>query len=202
MAFWTDTPTVDPKRDFRFRVRIGAIDNGFIWYAKTATKPEISITEADHKYINHTYYWPARTEWNDVEITFVDPVRPDLAGRMAESLRRAGYDIPVNADAGSQNWGSMSKLGAMNALGQVTIAQIDENGEWIEKWTLHHPWIKKVAFGKLDYGSDSLTEMTMTFRYDWAEFEAGGISGRHEWMGPGGGGVGIDIGIDVDIEFP
>ena len=77
--FWTNTPTRDPKRGFRFRVLIPGIDPNFLWYAKKADKPTVSFGEASHSYLNHTYYWPGRAEWNEVSVTLVDPIEPALA---------------------------------------------------------------------------------------------------------------------------
>ena len=49
-TFWTQSPARDPKRAYRFRVQFG--DSGNLWYAKSATKPSISITESSHQYLN------------------------------------------------------------------------------------------------------------------------------------------------------
>ena len=165
--FWTTSPTQDPKRGFRFRVTIGGIEEGYVWYAKKSEKPQVSFTEASHSYLNHTYYWPARTEWNEVSVTFVDPVNPDLAGTMGNLLETAGYAIPEN----TKEMSSMSKVASVSALENVMIEQIDENGASLETWTLYNAWVKEVTFGELDYGNDELTEMTMKFRYDWASLE-------------------------------
>jgi hypothetical protein len=173
--FWTAAPTQDPKRGFRFRVQIGGIGEGFVWYAKKSDKPQVSFTEASHSYLNHTYYWPARTEWNEVSITFVDPVSPDLAGTMGSLLQRAGYRIP-ETPANPADMASMSKTKGVSTLGVVLIEQIDENGAAIETWSLHNAWVKEVTFGELDYGNDDLTEMTMKFRYDWASLTPRGGS--------------------------
>ena len=170
--FWTAAPTQDPKRGFRFRVQIGGIGQGYVWYAKKCEKPAVSFTEASHSYLNHTYYWPARAEWNEVSVTFVDPVSPDLAGTMGSLLQRAGYKIPED----SIDMGSMSKTKGVSTLGVVLIEQIDENGGPIEAWSLHNAWVKEVTFGELDYSNDDLTEMTMKFRYDWASLTPRGGS--------------------------
>ena len=181
--FWTAAPTQDPKRGFRFRVQItGLSGDGFIWYAKKATKPQISFTEASHQYLNHTYYWPARTEWNEVDITFVDPVDPDLAGSMADLLEAAGYSIPAGATDPS-DFASMSKRGSTEALKSVIIEQVNEEGDALEKWTLNNAWVKEITFGDLDYSSDDLTELTMKLRYDWASLEP--LAGVRRPEGPG-----------------
>ena len=170
--FWTSTAAdrVDPKRGFRFKVSIAGIQDDIIWYAKKADKPSPSISEASHQYLNHTYYWPARTEWNEVKITFVDPVEPNLGATMADLLEATGYKIP-NATNADSDFASPSKSKSVGALGAVQIEQIDENGAALETWTLNNAWIKELTFGDLDYGSDDILEMTMKLRYDWASFE-------------------------------
>jgi len=184
--FWTNAPAQDPKRGFRFKVSIPGLTDGAsdpIWWAKKAEKPSVSFTEASHNYLNHTYYWPARAEWNEVSVTMVDPVDPDAASGLVLLVQAAGYDIPAGiADA---DFASMSKAGAIGALGIVLVEQINELGDVLESWTLNNAWIKEVTFGELDYGSDDLTELTIKFRYDWATFAAPGLTER-VFTGPGG----------------
>ena len=171
--FWTNAAARDPKRGFRFRVSFtggGSTSlNGILWYAKKASKPSVSFSEASHQYLNHTYYWPARTEWSEVDITFVDPVEPDVGGSLADLLIAAGYRIPagINEDT---DFSSVSKSNSVSALGTVLVEQIDEDGNAVEEWTLNNGWIKELTFGDLDYSSDDLTEVTMKIRYDWASF--------------------------------
>ena len=55
---------------------------------------------------------------------------------------------------------------------KVTIEQIDEDGAILEKWNLQNAWVKELTWGELDYSSDELTECTIKFRYDFAEFIA------------------------------
>jgi len=179
--FWTAAPAQDPKRGFRFRVQVTGLDKGFLWYAKKCEKPAVSFTEASHSYLNHTYYWPARAEWNEVSITFVDPVNPDVAGRMGALLQAGGYHIPGGV-AEESDWATMSKTSAASALGNVIIEQISEGApalagpagepKVLEAWTLNNAWVKEATFGELDYSSDELIELTIKFRYDWATFKA------------------------------
>jgi hypothetical protein len=185
-GFWTNSPGKDPKRAFRFQVEIG--ESGVLWYAKKAEKPQVSFTESTHNYLNHTYYWPARAEWNEVTITLVDPVDPDLASQMVDAIFGMGYVIPGGI-AGPENFMTISKQRAVEQFGggtpqttdDVRIIQIDENGAPLETWTLKHAWIKEVTFGELDYGSEDLTEMTVKFRYDWAQFESPSTAGTAYW---------------------
>jgi hypothetical protein len=168
--FWTNAPSVDPKRSFRFNVTIE--DLGMLWMAKKADRPTFSLTEAKHDYLNHSFYWPARAEWNEVSVTLVDPVSPDIASSLLTFFQVGGYNI-IGAPADIKELKSPSKSGMMGATKAITIQQIDETGAALETWTLNNAWIKEIDFSELDYSNDDLSEVTVKFRYDWASFSAG-----------------------------
>jgi len=174
MSFWTsqgdETTTLrDPKRKFRFIVTITGFnsDGGVQWWAKTAAKPSFTIGAAEHKYLNHTFYYPGGTTWNDVAITLVDPVNPDVGFTLADIIETAGYKPPANAVDQNER-ATMTKASAVSTLGTVTVEQLAGDGSAVETWTLNNAWISELKFGDLEYGSDDLTEVTMTLKYDWA----------------------------------
>jgi len=183
MPFWStnfgeDTALKDPKRKFRFTVEFQGIQasqgGAMAWYAKTVSKPSFQIAASEHKYLNHTFYYPGSVTWQDVAITLVDPVDPDMAATFADIISLSGYSPPTDATTLS----TMSKAKAAGALGTVIITQIDSNGEALEKWTLWNSFITELKFGDLEYGGDDLTEMSVTLKYDWARVQssAGGSS--------------------------
>ena len=167
MAFWTDATNKDPKRQYRFLVTMGNMPNGATWYAKTVKKPEITITNVEHNFLNHKFYYPGRAEWAEVTITLVDPVSPDAAANTAAIIRNSGYTPPMNVNDVT----TMSKQRAVAALGTVVISQIDSEGNALETWTLWNPFIISATFGDLDYSGDDLTEISIGIRYDWAILE-------------------------------
>lgn len=174
MPFWTkdhsgDTTLRDPKRKFRFIVNFGGIGNssGNAWYAKSATKPSFQVGAAEHKYLNHTFFYPGSVTWQDVSITLVDPVDPDVAATFSDIVIQAGYTPPTDA-VGIDSFATMSKAKASTALGVVTVIQIDSNGEHLESWKLYNSWLSEVKYGDLEYGGDDLTEVALTLKYDWA----------------------------------
>ena len=169
--FWTNTPNADPKRGFRFKVTMENLGGGMLWMAKKANRPTVTLTEAKHDYLNHSFYWPARAEWNEVSITLVDPTDPDIADSLLSFMEASGYNIPGQPDSDGE-LSSISKSGAIGATGAITIQQIDEKGNSLETWTLQHAWIKEIDFSELDYSNDDLSEVTLKVRYDWAQFQA------------------------------
>ncbi len=175
MAFWSqsfaDNTLKDPKRKFRFIVQITGIgtDGGTLWYAKTATKPSFQIGAAEHSYLNHKFYYPGGVTWQDVSITLVDPVDPNIGMSLASIVNFSGYNPPGNfADQAT-----ISKGKAVSSLGQVTVTQLDGEGRSIEVWTLWNAFITELKFGDLEYGSDDILELSMTLKYDWAKVDTG-----------------------------
>lgn len=172
MAFWTDAQNKDPKRAYRFVVILGNMPNGATWYAKGVQKPAPTLTEVDHSFLNHKFYYPGRVEWNAVEVTLVDPVSPDAAAATAAILQASGYNPPRNVN----DTQTISKQKAVEALGGVTISQIDSDGNAMETWSLWNPFITGITYGDLSYEEDALTEITLTIRYDWAVLETANAS--------------------------
>ncbi len=195
MPFWTETDASlisEPKRKFRFTVQIDGIESGessanVMWYAKGATKPSFSIATTEHKYLNHTFYYPGSVTWNEVEIKLVDPVDPDMTATLSDIVVAAGYVIPGTPDQRS----TLAKGGAVGSLGQVTINQINANGDNLEQWVLKNAFITDINYGDLEYGADDINELSIKLRYDWATcevFSANGSGGSSAKEGAGGNG--------------
>jgi hypothetical protein len=181
MAFWStnfgeDTTLKDPKRKFRFTIEFQGIQasqgGASLWYAKTVTKPSFQIAASEHKFLNHTFYYPGSVTWQDVSVTLVDPVEPDMAATLSDIVVQSGYAPPTD----STSLSTMSKAKAAGALGTVIITQIDSDGNPLETWTLWNSFMTEVKYGDLGYGEDDLTEMSVTLKYDWARVETAGGS--------------------------
>ena len=183
MAFYTqgfDSTMKDPKRKFRWKVSINTMnDNGCIWWAKTVTKPNFEITESDHTFLTHKFYYPGRISWGEVELVLIDPVNPGAVASLNAAIRAQGYHVPdvalnsADPQLADASWETMSKGKGADALGTVLIQQLNANGNVTEQWELKNPWIKGVKYGDLDYSADDLLEISLTLRYDWAECTIG-----------------------------
>lgn len=166
MAFWSDASAeMEPLRNFRFEVVIsgGKFDTSL--YAKKCSKPSFTVQETSHKWMNHTFYYPGRTEWNTITMSLVATKANNQSLNIMEMLRSSGYEIPK-----SNGRATMSKASAAAQLGSVTIKTLAADGSTVlETWTLKNAFIKDVKFGELDYESDDLTQIDIEFRYDYAE---------------------------------
>jgi hypothetical protein len=164
MTFWQN-PALEPKRSYRFTLTVAGLDTSIpSFLISKVNKPSFSLSESEHKYLNHTFYYPGRLTWNDVSFTIVDVIDAVSNGSQAvmKMIQASGYAIPVNA--GVQE--TISKSKSVGALGTITIHQLDSEGTIVEDWVLNNAWIKDVKFGDLDYGSEDMQNVEVTVKYD------------------------------------
>jgi hypothetical protein len=163
MGFWNDPQQFDTKRAYRWIALFNQVDPYAI---KSVSKPSFSISETSHRFLNHTYFYPGRVEWNTVDITIVDPLKPDGTKTIMHMIEAAGYNPDITP---ASPLVTVSKSKAVSTLRNLQIHQLDSDGGKIEVWDLKHAWIKDVKFGDLSYDSDDLLDISMTIRFDWAE---------------------------------
>jgi hypothetical protein len=166
--FWSD-PTVEPKRSFRWYFTLTGPEYKLETYAiKSVKKPSFTVSEVPHQYVAHTFYYPGRITWNTVDVTFIDPVRPDQSAIISNMVVAAGYTPPRDE---IQSRTSFSKDKFVKSVGQPVISQINADGKQIERWTLNNAFFTNVDYGQLDYGTEELVINSVTIRYDFATLE-------------------------------
>jgi hypothetical protein len=165
--FWTDSLSQDPKRNFRFLVRISSLEATATWYAKKVSRPNFTVEQTEHNYLNHTFYYPTRTKWDPVTLTLVDPVSPDAMNQILQIIKFSGYD-PSALTTGNPVGTTNTKAAATGMLNSVEIEMIDGEANRLEMWTLNSPFITKVGMSELDYSNDDLASIDLELRYDWA----------------------------------
>lgn len=185
MAFW-DEGSIDPKRKFRFLIDFGSANILLpTWIVKKVDKPGFTVGEAKHNFLSHTFYYPGKVEWKEINVSIVDPRGrsssqtndnspvPDMSENITKLLLYSGYQLPQNTglsvNGNQQNIRLTSKFKSTTPFSQMNIRQIDDDGKPLETWILKNAWIKDVNFGSLEYGADDLLEIQLKFRYDWAE---------------------------------
>jgi hypothetical protein len=161
--FWAN-PQLRPKRQHRWVVYT---DHFEAWIAKKVGRPSYTIGETEHKFLNHSFWYPGRITWDTIDLTIVDPGSPlDSTRILYEVLMNSGYVFPESPNERA----TISKAGAVNALGQVTIEELTPEGNADNSFTIFNAWIAKAALGELDYSGEDLVELTLTLRYDYAKY--------------------------------
>lgn len=165
--FWA-TQESEPKRAYRFILNLNGNDS---WTVTKVTRPSITITEATHQYLNHTFYYPGRVEYNTVSFTLVDPLTPNSTAYALGIIAQSGYSLPSRTV-----YSTISKKQAINAMKQPTIHTVNAAGKIVESFTLINAWVKNVDFGEFDYSSDDLINIGIELRYDFVRYTVKGGS--------------------------
>ena len=151
-----------------------------VWYAKTINKPTYAVKNlVEGRYpVDGVLAYPkiaaTSPELKPITMTLVDPVNPDATRTLARYLRNAGFQEkvkPFNSTQGylSTNYplSNLDSEAAMRgtAIGEMYIEQLDSIGSVLERWTLIDPYPIEVNFGDLNYSSDDLVEISVTWGY-------------------------------------
>jgi len=111
---------------------------------------------------------------------------PNVGSKFYHALLNAGYVNPITQEALVTG---VTKVQTTRALGEVKIKQLNGGGiilpsgldpgevkgaidatRYIEEWTLKNAFIKKVAWGELDYGTEDLVNVEVDITYDYATY--------------------------------
>tara|TARA_R110000851_G_scaffold13335_2_gene45597 strand:- start:9225 stop:9788 length:564 start_codon:yes stop_codon:yes gene_type:complete len=160
--FWAAS-TSEPKRAYRFVLNLNGVDS---WVVTKVNRPGFAVTEASHQYLNHTFYYPGRVEYNTVSFTMVDPLEPNSTAYAFALLSQSGYSLPNTKD-----YNTISKSKSLKALGTPTIHTYNADGNIVETFTLINAWVKNVEMGDYDYSVDDLINITVEMRYDFARYD-------------------------------
>ena len=161
-GFWTGSPTVDPARQFRFRISMNDASGQPVlaWWAKTCDRPKINIPVLG----KDEYYLGSSTpdvkpgeiiDFQPITMTFIDPIEPSIGASIVKQLSEASGEFFPRI-----NGAELKK-----AFGEVGISQIDARGVLIETFVLKGAFPTSIDFGSLDYGSDDFVTITMTWEY-------------------------------------
>lgn len=171
--FW-NSPKMEPKRQNKFILSLRNIKH---FVVKNVKRPSFEVGEDTHPYFNYDFKYPGRVTWNDVDVTLVEPISHNSVDRVKEALATAGYKpmqggFNFRQEDGEIDKETFSKRKSTFALGLVTLEHVDAEGDTIDRWDLNNAWIKSADFSELNYEESGLSEVTITFAYDWASVES------------------------------
>lgn len=175
--FWANIQS-EPKRKYRFVLELGGIE---AWVITQVQRPSFNVTETEHSFYNHKFYYPGKVEWQTVSFSLVDPIHPDATAYIMGILGACGYRVPT-----PDQYLSISKKRAVEVLGQPKIKAKDAEGADIEIWTLVNAWVKNVNMDSFEYASDDMLTMEVEMRYDYALFNSVGSANMSIQSPPGG----------------
>lgn len=169
---------VDMKQQNRFIMTIpdyyedGAAGSFLI---RASDLPSLENNPVTVDTINAEYKIKGKSRWQDISITFYDPIFGGQsvasfsgAGKAHEWIKKDHHNSAFNVD------GYMQKYKR-----QITLKYIGPDGlETEDKWDLYGAFFASVNWGSVDVSSDDLVLIEATISYDWAELNGGGTGGR------------------------
>lgn len=164
--FWTSPEAMDPKRNHRWILLTNKIP---VYTLSKAGKPTWTCDGVQHYYLGHEFKFPGLVKWDNISITLKNIIDPDMAATVMNIVQNAGYH-PLS---GVNDFATVSKRRAQQALGETQIMVLGEDGKPVEIWSLRNAWVNKVSFNEMDYGNAELQEITLEITYDWAELTVG-----------------------------
>ena len=209
--FWTrPLNTYDPKTQFRFMIEIPGmgledarregqenqngdafadegVDN-MLWYVKSCDKPGYNLKNLTEGHYSSDAV-PAEPQvlttspnFKSISMTFVDPVYPNVTRKLARILRRGGFQENLAYNIAERRGGGTKSY--IDTIEYVKIHQLDAQGRFIETWTLVDAYPIEVDWGKLDYSSNDLVEISVTwgFKTFKVEFPAIGNELAYEYF--------------------
>lgn len=170
---WTSEKSgLDPKRQHRFILYLNGVQSYFV---RSVGVPKLTVGEGgSYKFLGHEFRFPGSPKWEgEITVKLVDTIDYNMAQKFVDYVRKAGYVYPskFNESAGNPEYyrKTVSKAKFKDSFNQIQIQRIDADGNTFESWVLNNPWISAVDFGTATYDDEKLLEVSVTFKYDWAE---------------------------------
>ena len=144
----------EPKRVNRFIVRFDSSLGINEWFVTSAARPSAKINSVAIPFLNTSTYVAGRFEWNEIRVTFKDPIGPSASQALMEWFR-------LHAESVTGRMGS-----AAGYKKNVDLEMLDPTGVVVEKWKLEGCFITDLNFNELDYSRDDLASITCSLRMD------------------------------------
>lgn len=175
--------------------------NGYVWYAKTVTKPKLSLEAvggAEELNGKQEFFGGIGKAivfndivWEPLKLTLVDPSYPNATRKLLRILRRSGFgDTDITLLNGSRSTGKFDidthlfVMGNVELYQYVTIPSTNvktaSNLYVSEKWTFYDCALTRIDFGELDYSSNDLLELQMEILFKYWDVQTYDIGDKQE----------------------
>jgi hypothetical protein len=144
----------EPKRQNRFILRFPSSLGINEWYVSSTQRPSAKITPVEIPFINTSTYVAGRFTWEEMKVTFKDPIGPSAAQALMEWFR-----LHAESVTGRMGYAAGYKK-------DIELEMLDPTGVVVEKWILQGTFITNLNFGTLDYKTDEIATIECGLRMD------------------------------------
>ena len=144
----------EPKKQNRFILRFPSSLGINEWFVITASRPKIAIGEVEIPFLNTSTWVAGRFTWQELPVTFRDPIGPSAAQALMEWVR-----LHAESVTGRMGYAAGYKK-------DIELEMLDPTGVVVEKWILQGTFLTNVDFGSLEYSDDEIADISATLRMD------------------------------------
>lgn len=144
----------EPKRKNRFALEFPTELGIESFLVQTSGKPKLEINPVEIMYMNTSQWVAGRSKWGSIDVKFIDVIGPSTTQKIMEWVR-----LHFESATGRMGY-------AVGYKKNLVLKGLDPTGQDVEKWTLVGCMITNAEFGDYDYGSDDLSEVTITIQPD------------------------------------
>jgi hypothetical protein len=144
----------EPKRVNRFILRFPSTLGINEWYVTSTKRPAAKINSVAIPFLNTSTYVAGRFEWEEIRVTFKDPIGPSASQALMEWFR-----LHAESVTGRMGYAAGYKK-------DIELEMLDPTGVVVEKWILQGTFLTNLDFQELDYNNDALATITCSLRPD------------------------------------
>jgi hypothetical protein len=144
----------EPKRKNRFIITFPSSLGINSWYVESASRPSIKIGSTEIQFLNTSTFVAGRFNWDEIPVTFRDPIGPSAAQALMEWVR-----LHAESVTGRMGYAAGYKK-------DIDLEMLDPTGVAVEKWILQGTFLTSVDFDSLGYSEDGLITVKATLRPD------------------------------------
>ena len=144
----------EPKRANRFILSFPSTFGINEWFVETAKRPSVKIYSVAIPFLNTSTYVAGRFEWNEINVTFRDPIGPSASQALMEWVRLCAESV-----TGRMGYAAGYKK-------NIDLEMLDPTGVVVEKWILEGTFLTSVDFGQLGYSDDKIATISANLRMD------------------------------------
>lgn len=142
----------EPKRVNRFFAEFSDELGIEVWKIQKFKRPSMKINSVPIPFVNEQNYVAGRYTWDEMSITFLDPIGPSTSQQLMEWTR-----LHAESLTGRMGYAAGYKK-------NILLKALDPTGVEVEKWFIEQAMVTGVDFGDNDYGNDELTNITVTIQ--------------------------------------
>jgi hypothetical protein len=144
----------EPKRQNRFILRFPSSLGINEWFVESTKRPSIKINSTEIQFLNTSTFVAGRFNWDEIPVTFRDPIGPSAAQALMEWVR-----LHAESVTGRMGYAAGYKK-------DIDLEMLDPTGVVVEKWILYGTFLTGVDFQTLNYSQDGLATISCSLRPD------------------------------------